>query len=111
MVAYYHGGADGVEVVGAGDDVEAGEGGEVHEVVEGAGGGVLRYSRVGGEAEDERGEDAVEGAEGKGAVGGEGAGGEGEGGGCAGLEGEEDGGVEEDGEEEVGEGDVEEGGG
>ena len=57
-----------------GDDVEAGAGGEVHEVVERAGGRVLRDSGLVDEAEDDGGEDAVEGAEDEGAVGGEGAG-------------------------------------
>lgn len=58
----------------AGDDVEADAGGVAHGVFEGAGGGPLGDAVVADEAKDDRGEDAVEGAEDKRAVGGEKAG-------------------------------------
>lgn len=61
------GGAGG-EVGGAVEDGEGDAGGEAHGVVEGAGGGVLRDAVVAGEAEGERGEDAVGGAEDEGEV-------------------------------------------
>lgn len=75
------GGAGG-EVGPAGDDVEAHAGEEQHRVFEGARDGVLGAEVVGGQAEEEGGEDAVGGAEEEAEVGGEEAGEEGGGAGA-----------------------------
>ena len=62
MVPYYHARAS-AEVLGAGDYFEADVGGVAHCPFEGAGGGVLAHSVVAEAAEEERGEDSIEGAE------------------------------------------------